>query len=543
MDKNLYLLKRKEHVLVQEIDLSKPIVLGHKFGFETTRDKVDLIIISKNHNNILNSIGNGVSEEEINRIIEDGEKEERTFEGELKEKETLIRKAIDDELRRRRDEEYPEERPDLPNYDDKDGIEPHYGNWDDDYDDFPYDDNEELETWINRFEGQRRKGCELLSELDQFEKGQQISFHRSKDAIVEELNRLYPQQLLSDFENFYPDRYSNYQLKLLDDRIRQLRQKRARLHSSNLLGDFTRYYDNKGKETERKIRLFLDNIELEANRMNVDRIEIVANVYIHELFHAYYSQRLTERYALVDCITEVEEAMTEFGMLCFMEKAFPQFLATAMQSVRDKLDSPNLRHYGLGFCLYTEWGKPCFNCGYVFNGDLLSIYQNIQMSIRNSRGKVSYLKYVLMNNVPNMPYQFNHNNCIKVIYDLFYLYDFLKKNNAQHHYFNGKTYSDNIKMVYAVIEYYNQRNGPTYKDLIRDFRLSHRPKDRWFKDIKIANTKTHDFSRQLTLSDGTVIVPMLYWRGGTGDNTVAFIKEVDLLYRRGILDKHVLYLG
>lgn len=542
MDKNLFLLRRKEHVLLQGIDLAKPTVLGHEFEFETTRNKVDVIIVSKNRNNILNSIGNGVSAAEIDRIIENGEEEERAYEGELKDIETLIRQAIDDELRRRKDEECPEERPYLPNYDDKDGIEPHYGNWDDDYDDFPYDDDEELETWINRFEEQRRRGRELLSELGRIEKGQQISYYKSKDDIIKELNKLYPEQLLSDFENFYSDRYSNYQLKLLDDRIRQLRQKRARLHSGNALGDFTRYCDDKGKETKREIRLFLDDIEQEANWMHVDRIEIIAIVYIHELFHAYYSQRLTERHALVDSITEVEEAMAEFGMLCFMENAFPQFLTTAMQNVQNELNTTDSRHYGLGYCLYTEWGKPYFN-RYLFNGDLLSIYQNIQLSIRNSRKRVSCLKQTLMKNVPNMPYPFNHNNCIKVIYDLFYLYDYLKKDNTQHHYFNGRTYSDNIKMVYAVIEYYNQRNSPNYTDLVRDFRLSHNPKDRWFEDIKNANTKKHDFGRQLTLSDGTVIVPMLYWRGGIGDNTEAFIKMVDLQHKRGILDRHVLYLG
>ena len=132
MDKNLFLLRRKEHVLLQGIDLAKPTVLGHEFEFETTRNKVDVIIVSKNRNNILNSIGNGVSAAEIDRIIENGEEEERAYEGELIDIETLIRQAIDDELRRRKDEECPEERPYLPNYDDKDGIEPHYGNWDDD---------------------------------------------------------------------------------------------------------------------------------------------------------------------------------------------------------------------------------------------------------------------------------------------------------------------------------------------------------------------------------------------------------------------------
>ena len=558
MDKYLYLLKRNEHVMLQNIDLSEPQIMGRDFRFKPTRDKVNLIIICKNRNIILKGLGNdvsGLSEEDIKRIVKNGEKEEQDFESELVEEERRIREVISGELKRRRDEETPEERPLLPNYDDQESQEPHDEDWENDYDDFPYDDNEELEESINRLEGQRSRGGVLLSELKRIENGQQTRFQWPGGAreIEKELEELYPHNLLSDFENYYSDCYSNFQLKLLDDRIRQIRQYRSRLHAGNLLGYFTRYWNKAGVETERTIRLFLDNIESAANGMcvngiQVDRSEILANVYIHELFHAYYSQGLTQRHAWVSCINEVEEAMAEFGMLCFVAAAdvfaqSPRFLQIAEQCVNDKLNTPNLRHYGLGFCMYQTWNQHCFNGSYIFNGNLLSIYQNIQLSIRNSRKKVSYLKHTLMNNVPNMPYQFNHSNCIKVIYDLFYLYDYIKKNKTQHYSFDGKTYGCNNRMVYAVLDYYNSRNNPTYNNLVNDFRLL---RHQWFENVQNIQrnqTRYYDFDRQLTLSDGTIIVPMHKWESELTGNTIAFIKEVDMLYRRGKLDKHVLYLG
>lgn len=509
MDRNLFILKRKEHILVQDIDQKKCFVLGRAFDFELTRNSVDLIIVSEKRDTILQSFGNSISEEEIKRITENGKKEKQDFENELEEEERRIREAIDGELRRRKDEEFPEERPHLPNYEDIESQEPHYGDWGDDYDDFPYDDNEELDTWIKEHENHRIRGAELMC----------------------------------DYENFYADCYSNYQLKLLDDRIGQIRHYRSRLYAGNLLGYFTRYMDKNKKEKVRTIRLFLDNIESVAISMNVDRIEILANVYIHELFHAYYSQALTKRYALVNNITEVEEAMAEFGMLCYIENAFPHYLTTAIQCVQDKLNYTNLRCYGLGACLYNTWSLPNYNYGYIFDGKLLSIYQNIQLSIRNSRRKVSYLKHTLMSNVANMPYQFDYNKCIKVLYDLFYLYDYIKTNESQHHYFNGKPFGCNNKMVCAVLEYYIQKSNPTITDIENDFRLYRNPKIRWFEDIKNASPRYYDFDRQLTLPNGTTIVPMSSWTSDSGGNTVAFIKEVDRLYRTGRLDQHVLFLG
>ena len=551
MDKYLYLLRRKEHALVQKIDQTKCLVLGQNFEFETTRNNLDLIIVSEDPNLIFNSLCNDVSPDEVDRTVKAGQAEVRLFEKELDEEENSIREAIKKELERRRDEEFPEERPRLPNYEDVEGQEPRFGDWEDDYDDFPYDDNEELDEWLDKKEARRNRGEELSIALFRITTGRQMVGFRDYGGtkkITEELNELYPPLLLSDFENFYSDSYTNFQLKLLDDRIRQIKLNRARLHSGNLLGCFTRYWDNKGGETGRTIRLFLDNIENEANRRHVDRMEIIANVYIHELFHAYYSQGLVKRHALVNCVNEVEEAMAEFGMLCFMESAFPQFLTTAKQSVQDKLNSPGLRHYGLGFCLYNIWGQPRKYFGFIFNGKLLSLYQSIQLSIRNSRKRVSYLNQIIKNNVVGMPYQFDYKKCIKVIYDLFDLYDFFKRDGKSYYLFNGKTFGYHNEMVYAVLEYYNQYNNPTYSDIIRDFArsLSYDLKRPCFLDetkVTNANVKYYELNRKITLSCGTVIVPRRMWTCERNGDTVVFMKEVDWLQKRRRLDKHVLYLG
>ena len=122
--------------MVQEIDHFRGLVLGGDFEFASTRNNVDLIIISKDPNIIRKGLGENISEEEINRLIREGEEEETKFLSTLDREEEEIRRAIDCELERRRQEETPEERPHLPNYEDREERIPHDGEWEDDYDNF-----------------------------------------------------------------------------------------------------------------------------------------------------------------------------------------------------------------------------------------------------------------------------------------------------------------------------------------------------------------------------------------------------------------------
>lgn len=546
MDKNLFLLTRKEHIVVQEIDHFRGLVLGGDFEFASTRNNVDLIIISKDPNIIRKGLGENISEEEINRLIRECEEEETKFLSTLDREEEEIRRAIDCELERRRQEETPEERPHLPNYEDREERIPHDGEWEDDYDNFPYDDEDDLGRWIDRLEYQRNDIISLSNELRRIEQIQEPTQwdRRRANDIESQLNTLYLQQITSDFENFYSDdtdnRYTNFQLKLLDDNIRKIREYRSRLNAGNLLGRFTRNYDSEGREKRRVIHLFLDNIEVSANRLNVnDRIEIIANVYIHELLHAYYSQSLKDRYALVNCINDMEEAMAEFGMLSVIQEALPQYLNTAQRCVREKWNTPSLRCYGLGAYLYDAWNQPNnHNC--YFNGKILSVYQNIQMSIRNSRRKISSLKRALLNT------PCDERRCILLVYYLLYLHACIKRDNTQHYFFNGKTFGCNNRMSSTVLEYYIQHCRPSYQDFQKHFRGSFGLMIPSFIDqtnITNANRRQYDLDNIITLADGTNIVLKRAWRSGRGGETVVFMKDIDRLYRMGLLDKHVLYLG
>ena len=98
-------------------------------------------------------------------------------------------------------------------------------------------------------------------------------------------------------------------------------------------------------------------------------------------------------------------------------------------------------------------------------------------------------------------------------------------------------------MVPAVLDYYIQHCQPTYQDFRNDFSKSFGFNIPSFIDIAHANTRQYDFDKRNTLADGTEIVLKNSWKSGKGDETVVFMKEIDRLYRIGLLDKHVLYLG
>ncbi|MBO4874724.1 MAG: hypothetical protein J5542_05405 [Bacteroidales bacterium] len=520
MDLNLFLLRRKEQILLQNIDLFKGIVLGNDFEFRDTRNHVDVEIPISQIDFIRDDPDNHYTDEEIIRIKETGEKDIERFRKELDEEEKKIRKEIEDERENRSRRDSNEEWPSLPYFERRE--QPEFI-WEYSDDNFPYNESDNLQDWLYSVENE----IEEITDLTDLEN-----------------SRLYrgngKENFEDGFENLLPGFLSNYHLKLLDDRIKRIHIYRKRLNSGSLLGCFSRYFDSKGKEKSRRIRLFLDNIDAYAKVKGVDREEILAQVYIHELMHAYYSDILTKRYSIVDCVTEVEEAMAEFGMLCIMESMVNakmvsrSYLTTAIKCVKSKWSStdPDLNCYGLGYHLY---GVLCKG-GYCLNGKLLSIYQNVQHSVINDKADISSLKLSLRRG--------NLKKCVAIVHYLLTIFNFIKKDTTQHHLFDHKTFGWNNMMVYDFLEYYVNDKHPDFATLKSDFTNSFNPKytDPCCADASSANPQKYEMKRKMKLTD-VDIVPRCVWNSDKEGTTYSFIKDVDDLYKKKRIAKRVLYLG
>ena len=100
-------------------------------------------------------------------------------------------------------------------------------------------------------------------------------------------------------------------------------------------------------------------------------------------------------------------------------------------------------------------------------------------------------------------------------------------------------------MANSVFEYYIQRNRPTTADLLRDFPKTCSLHNAYpaLLDKNNANPNRYNFNIQFTLADGKTVVPRRMWTSTYDGDAFVLIQEVDSLYRRGILDRHVLYLG
>ena len=518
MDLNLFLLRREEQMLLQNIDLFKGKVLGNVFEFRDTRNHVDVeIVVGQNIDFIRDDLDSLYTDEEIVRIKENGEKEIERFRKELDEEEKKIRKEIEDERDSRSRRNSHEEWPSLPYFE---GREQPELIWESSDDNFPYNESDNLQDWLKFVENEINN----ITDLKELE-----------DSLLYRINGR--ENFEDGFENLLPGFLSNYHLKLLDDRIKRIRFYQKRLNSSSLLGYFSRKYDSKGKEESRCIRLILGNIDAFAKEMRVDRMEILAQVYIHELMHAYYSYILTKRYSILDCVTEVEEAMAEFGMLCIIESMVnvgmvsANFLTTAINCVKSKWSSTDLdmKCYGLGYHLYEELYKG----GYCLNGKLLSIYQNVQHSVMNDKAVISSLKLSLLGGDPK--------KCVAIVHYMLTIFNFIKKNTTQHLLFDHTTFGKNTKMVYAFLNYYITKNKPNFDTLMRDFTNSFNYTDPCC-DASSADPGTYDMTRKMGLTD-VDIVPRRVWDSEKGGATYTFIKDVDDLYKKKRIDKRVLYLG
>lgn len=506
-------------MLLQDICLFKGKVLGNVFEFKDTRNHVDVeILVDQNIDFILHDLACHFNDEEIDRIKATGEEEIKRFRDELDEEENKIRKAIEDERDNRSRRNSHEEWPSLPYFERRE--QPEFI-WESSDDNFPYE-SDNIQDWLESVENE----IEKITDLTQLEKS---PLYRGNGKENFEYG----------FENLLPGFLSNYHLKLLDDRIKRIHFYRKRLNSGSLLGCFSRKYDSKGKEESRRILLFLGNIDTYAKKMGVDREEILAQVYIHELMHAYYSDILMKRYSILDCVIEVEEAMAEFGMLCVMEsmvgKIVPgSFLSTAKKCVKSKwsLTDPDLNCYGLGYHLY----EVLCGGGYCLKGKLLSIYQNVQHSVMNDKADISSLKLSLRRG--------ERDKCVAIVYYLLAIFNFIKKDTTQHHLFDHQTFGRNNMMVYAFLDYYIKYTKPNFATLRSDLAYSFATKytDPCCVNVSSADPQKYDMKRKMKLTD-VEIVPRRVWDSEKEGATYTFIKDVDDLYKKKRIDKRVLYLG
>lgn len=528
MDKYLCLLKPEELYLFQQIEGElQEKIMQRPFSFRKTRENLSLVIVSERPEYIRDVFKN-MSQDGIEKIRKRGEDEIKQIKDDWKKEERRIREAI------RREKEYresPENRervepwPELPNYEDKETDEPHRVRWND----LPVDDNNELLGY------KREEVHEETYKMDQKTNGTGTS-----------TNHRFQLGFMTDTQNLYEDELSNYHLMLLDDRLMQLRKYQQRLNSGYKLGCFLRRFDSKGTEESRTIYLLLDNIQDIADARGVDRIKVLASVYIHELFHAYYSDSILKNQYLISCIREIEETMAEFGMLCFINDNFKDsndYFKTAYDIVKEKLSNQDLWCYGLGSYLFGIM----INNGRgidTFKGRILEVYHAVQLSIRNSAQLIANLKGLLQ--ATNLD-KYRYATLMINLFDIHRKYKLSHPNRntiktSYRYFFNNKAYGHINDTIYDVLKYYIKKNNPTFLEITTDFSALYTNTYQFICDINTANSNEYNLQKILRLQDADVVLIKI-WKTEVGGNMFKFMKEVDKLNRNGRLDKKVLYLG
>lgn len=115
---------------------------------------------------------------------------------------------------------------------------------------------------------------------------------------------------------------------------------------------------------EKKVILYLKNIEDACKYDNVPYYCGVLTTFIHELFHAVHHEAAFNAERPYDTIREIEEAMTEFSTLVFLKELssesseWEDTFNWAEKKIKQKqwcLGS--LPAYGFGYCLYDFFSK------------------------------------------------------------------------------------------------------------------------------------------------------------------------------------------
>lgn len=143
-----------------------------------------------------------------------------------------------------------------------------------------------------------------------------------------------------------------------------------------LLGSY--HYD--GDKKKGIVTLYVNNIELSASRLESEFPRetlkyLTGYVFIHEMFHAYYDVDHNKN------VKEIEEAMTEYATLDFMDKMFNDNLKLAISQVDSKKYNPFwLSSYGFGKYLYDQ-SRNYRRFGYA---DLIEKYKEKKWAIASS---------------------------------------------------------------------------------------------------------------------------------------------------------------
>lgn len=511
MDKNLFLLEPSEIKMIQEINTSALTLLHQDFCLKEVKDfssslPVDLVILTDGQDNGGDNPNHGYQP-----LIDDLEDEARA-----------IRKIIDEERRRRHPEEcnngkQVEGWPRLGNYDNPDNCEPIFTQIDDD---------------------------DFLSNYSQlYDDSQYSDWCKAPRRYNENM-----EFLLKDCGGVTANgRLNNFALIQLDARLGRIKWYLSSLTkgcngcfnktnwSASTTGCYHVKYDDDGKVIRRTIYLLLDVIQSVAEARKVTRAEVIAEVYIHEMFHAYYDN--VKRKNLVNAylkgVTELEEPMAEFGMLVFISQYKSSFLADALSNVRSKLSCRDIQFYGLGAELFDNWASSD-----PFDGEVLEVYQKIMPSPRLSITLVDMYVHEARSS------HFSHNRCLKMIHDIIDGFDRNIGSIHKHYKYNRKEYGHTCRVIHAVLKSYADKTGNPFSKMALDFENAnplygsyHIFADRSKVTDRIANN--YNLRYPITLKDGTVIVVRAAWSNNKGGNAQTFFNRVKELHKRGILPTSV----
>ena len=323
----------------------------------------------------------------------------------------------------------------------------------------------------------------------------------------------------------------------LEARKERLESDRKRLEASPedrtiLLGIYQVERDTNGKILSKNVFLFIDNIEASAKVHDVDRKDVLASTFIHEMFHAYYDCKLSNFImSSMWGIIEIEEAMAEFGMLSFL-KQFDKtktILPYAEQSVKDKILSTNstLHCYGMGHALYKIAPTTMISTKKCF-----STYQYLKHAPNMlDKDVATYICYVASNPL-------NYPKCYSLFKNVLNRYH-KEITKGKLYEFNGEKYGNKSfkKLIRDVLEDYSHGGKPLI-DMKTDFDNTNAKFGTYHifeeeSNIKTNNLENHydmEHANKLTLSSGETICIAKVWSGNKNGNMEEFVKQVNKIY-------------
>lgn len=554
MDINFHWLTSAEIKSLQDISKIKFLPDGKKaVSFEKIRDNRVDIIICRN------------DDEECKDYLKELEVEAKAIKG-------AINAEHDSRDKERKNNEPTEEWPDLPFFNDEE-LNPFEWPADEGLD-AAFDGEETAEMvdsqWVRQFnrdtegaDGNNKREKDLNKAIlncdahDRWYYKEELErIHREKEQFFSELNDESTPALL--------DRLSNTQLLQLDDRLRQIRayqwglgaQRSVISWKNYCLGCYYPMCDNDGKRIFRRVYLFLDNIEDIANNDGYSREVVLCSTFIHEMFHAYHDNIETKPFINTYrrfLIPEIEEALTEFATLCFIEKFFTSgsdYFKYAYNDLSGNLKSgnPSLQCYGLGAALFDEYHNgrlPQLQGTHrtPFAGGYSHIYQTIQPAPRRGVAPVnSYLRHVRRSFGTTV--NLMAGQCLKDLYTILRGFHLIIENSSQHFLFNYTTCGESKALVHMVLKYYADTRRPdwatiesVFDNTNQDFGAHH-----IFENVKKSPSAQHyDLDKPISLSNTDIVINRV-WQSKASDNTVHFLNQVIRAKRKGDIDKRVTIL-